>query len=123
MTPLDVRRVNFSPEADARLKRLKGQTGVTPNLLCRIGFCMSLEEPSPPNPHHYPTGQREINRYTLTGEYDDLFVALLRQRMHEQGLSWESAAAAQFASHMNRGVLLLAARCTRVADLIGPGVQ
>lgn len=119
MQRLDVRRVNFSPEADARLKRLKGQTGVTPNLLCRIGFCMSLEEVSAPDPAHYPPGPRDINRYTLTGEYDDLFVALLRQRVAEQDLDWETRAAEQFAAHMNRGVLLLAARTNSLVDLIG----
>ena len=118
MSQLDVRRVNFSPEADARMKRLKGATGVTPNLLCRVGFCLSLEEPSAPVPGQYPPGPRDINRYTLTGEYDDLFVSLLRQCMHDQNLDWDTEASEQFTAHMNRGVLLLAPRVKSLSDLM-----
>ena len=118
MNPLDSRRVNFCPEADARLKRLKGLTGVTPNLLCRVGFCLSLEERAVPEVSHYPAGTRDINRYTLTGEYDDLFVALLRQRLHGDNLDWTEHAVDQFAAHMNRGVLLLAARAPDLADMM-----
>ena len=118
MSRLLSRRVTFSPEADARLKRLKGQTGVTPNLLCRIGFCMSLSERSPPNPNHYPPGDRQINRYTLLGEFDELFVALLRQRLFEDELDWSEHGDEQFSAHMNRGVLLIAARTNTLGDLL-----
>ena len=117
MEPLNVRRVNFCPEADTRLKMLKGRTGVTPNLLCRVGFCMSLEEPSIPQEEHYPPGPREINRYTLMGEYDDILVALLRQRLAEDRLLWDGRASEQFAALMNRGVLLLAARVHALSDM------
>ena len=50
MPKLTVHRVRFSKEADSRLKTLKTKTGITPNLLCRIGFCLSLEEPGIPSP-------------------------------------------------------------------------
>lgn len=121
---LDARQVKFSPEADARLKRLKAKTGITPNLLCRVGFCMSLEEPGTPQSDQYPPGDRVINRYTLTGPYDALFVALLRQRMFEDGLGWDEASE-QFRAHMNRGVLLLNARVGSTEDLLAaiPGVS
>ena len=115
---LKTRKVNFSPEADARLKRLKSKTSITPNLLCRVGYCMSLEEPGLPIPDQYPAGVRDINRYTLTGPYDSLFVALLRQRMHEDGLDW-SEASSQFHAHMNRGVMLLNARVGSMEQLLG----
>ncbi|MBT3223399.1 MAG: DndE family protein, partial [Proteobacteria bacterium] len=76
------------------------------------------EEPNPPIPEQYPPGNRDINRYTLTGEYDDLFVALLRQRLLEDELDWETHATEQFACHMNRGVLLLSARGSTLPDLL-----
>ena len=41
-----------------------------------------LDEPGLPMPDSYPEdSNREINRYTLLGEYDATYVALLRQRM------------------------------------------
>lgn len=115
---LELRAVNFSPEATARLNRLKNKTKVTPNLLCRVGFCMSLEEAGVPQSEQYPTGVRIINRPTLTGRYDSLFVALLRQRLFEDGLEWEHAPE-QFHAHMNRGVMLLNARVSSMEDLLG----
>jgi DNA sulfur modification protein DndE len=118
MHELDVKRVTFCTEADNRMRRLKAVTGVTPNLLCRVGFCLSLEERSVPDLDRYASGERIINRYTLTGEYDPLFVALLRQRLLEDDLDWEQCSGAQFTAHMNRGVLLVAARVKTLPDLM-----
>src|SRR5262245_18153253 len=74
MRELRVKRIRFCREADTWLKVLKTRTGVTPNILCRLGFCLSLEEPGLPQVEQYPEdSQREINRYTLLGEYDLLF--------------------------------------------------
>lgn len=116
MSRLTIRRVRFDPDADTRLKYLKSKTGITPNLLCRIGFCLSLEEPGIPDPKRYQETGREINRYTLTGQFDEAFEALLRQRMHEDGLDL-SQIDEQFAAHMNRGVTVLGSRVRGLADL------
>jgi len=97
---------------------LAGRTGLTPNLLCRIGFCLSLEEPKAPNPKEFPEEEREFNRYTLLGEYDALFVALLRQRLCQDGLT-EARVEDHFRAHMNRGIALLQQRVRSVADLAG----
>lgn len=35
--------MHFSEEASQKLGRMKGRTGLTPNVLARIGFCLSLE--------------------------------------------------------------------------------
>ena len=66
----------------------------------------------------YGEGQsREFNRYTLTGQWDPLFFALLRERMAEDGLDPESELEAQFRAHLSRGVLSLYQRVKNVADL------
>src|SRR5687767_13678208 len=81
---MKIQRVRFSTEADNRLRMLKARTGLTPNIICRLGLCISLEEPGEPRSYSYGLSQREINRYTLHGEYDQLFVALLRTRHPEE---------------------------------------
>lgn len=43
-------RLQVCLEVDQRLIHLKARTGLTPNLLCRIGFCLSLNDPSVPDP-------------------------------------------------------------------------
>lgn len=117
MSELQVKRLTFSREADNWLRVLKSRTGITPNLLCRIGFCVSLEEKSVPEPSRYPAdSEREINRYTLLGEYDGALLSLLRQRLARDGLSTASLDE-MFRAHMNRGVVILAGRLKALDDL------
>ncbi|HIP71400.1 MAG TPA: DNA sulfur modification protein DndE [Anaerolineae bacterium] len=99
--------IHFCEEASKKLSQMKGRTGLTPNVLARIGFCLSLENPGLPNPDDYDSaGYVNIKRHVLTGYYDPLFVALIRERCRQDSLP-ESEISAQFKAHMNRGVLLL----------------
>jgi DNA sulfur modification protein DndE len=67
-------RIYVGEEVDQRLRNLKARTGLTPNLLCRLGYCLSLAHPNAPDPQLYADGQvREFNRYTLTGQWDTFF--------------------------------------------------
>ena len=109
-------KLRLTKDASNRLRFLAGRTGVTPNLLCRIGFCLSLEEPKTPNPEEFPEEDREFNRYTLLGEYDVLYVALLRQRLLIDRLD-DSDLEGHFRAHLNRGITLLQQRVRSVADL------
>lgn len=119
MAALTLRRLRFCREADTWLKVLKSRTGVTPNVLCRIGYCLSLDEPGIPNPEKYlEDSEREINRYTLLGEHDGTYVALLRQRMREDDAPEDACLDDHFRAHMNRGVMLLAGRVKGLASLL-----
>lgn len=110
-------RLRVCREVDQRLIHLKARTGINPNLLCRIGFCLSLNDPTVPDPEAYPPdSEREINRFTLLGEWDDYFVALLRERCAYDGLDVEQALDAQFRAHVNRGVLMLFGRVKHLGD-------
>lgn len=109
-------KLRLTKEASSRVRHLAGKTGLTPNILCRLGFCLSLSEPGIPKPEEYLEEEREFNRYTLLGEYDALFVALLRQRCWEDGLEMERLPD-YFRAHMNRGILLLQRRVRNVSDI------
>lgn len=111
-------RITVGKETDQRLRNLKARTGLTPNLLCRLGFCLSLAEQGIPDAELFADGNvREFNRYTLTGQWDSFFFALLRERLHQDGLDPEADLEAQFKAHLNRGVKLLSQRLKNVADL------
>ncbi|NKE70124.1 DNA sulfur modification protein DndE [Candidatus Manganitrophus noduliformans] len=114
---MKITKLRLTKEASNRLRFLAGKTGLTPNLLCRLGFCLSLNEPSIPNPTDYPEEDREFNRYTLLGEYDLLFVSLLKQRCYQDGLEL-SDLSDHFRAHMNRGVVLLQKRIKGVGDIV-----
>lgn len=110
-------RLRVCKEVDQRLIHLKSRTGLNPNLLCRVGFCLSLNDPTVPDPEAYPPdSEREINRFTLLGEWDDYFIALLRERCAHDGLDVEHVLDAQFRAHVNRGVLMLFGRVKHLGD-------
>lgn len=115
MANLRIQRVRFSTEADNRLRMLKARTGLTPNIICRLGLCLSIEEPGDPRSDSSDLSQREINRYTLLGEYDPLFVALLANR-HPQ-VKEDAELGRMFVDHIHRGITLLANRLKSPASL------
>lgn len=111
-------RIYVSEEIDLRLRNLKARTGLTPNLLCRLGFCLSLSEPGIPDVKLYGEEHaREFNRYTLTGQWDLFFFSLLRERVLEDGLDVETELENQFKAHLSRGVLLLYRRLKNLENL------
>jgi DNA sulfur modification protein DndE len=110
-------RLRLTKDASNRLRFLAGKTGLTPNILCRLGFCLSLGEDTVPNPDDYLEEDREFNRYTLLGEYDALFVALLKERCREDGVTTLDKLPDCFRAHMNRGVKLLQQRVKGVGDI------
>ncbi len=114
---MQLNRIRVCEQADNSLRQLKARTGLTPNLLCRIGFCLSLRELTIPNPADYATDSpREFNRFTLTGPWDSFFVALLKERFRQDGLPLDELDA-QFVAHINRGALLLFQRVKGLGDL------
>ena len=117
---MKLNRIHVSEDSRHKLSILKGRTGLLPNVLCRLGFSLSLMEPSIPKPENYPTDGSEFNRYTLMGEWDPLIVALLRERCAADGLPLDDESLVeQFRAHLNRGVELLYARVRRLSDLAG----
>lgn len=116
MAILKLQRVRFSTEADNRLRMLKARSGLDNNIICRLGLCLSLEEPGEPRSDSSGPSLREINRYTLLGEYDPLFVALLNARHPALGDDAEGLERL-FLEHLHRGITLLANRLKAAVSL------
>lgn len=117
MPELTLQRIPFTADADNRLRQLKTRTGITPNILCRIGFCISLDEPGvPAEISEQEEIGREINRYTLLGKYDMLFVALLKTWLKKYEIK-QAELEKMFIAHMNRGAEIIASRIKEVGDI------
>jgi len=97
-------RIRINEKATFRLNQMKGRTQLTPNILSRIAICYSLNDPTIPNPAEYDEKGQEINRFTLTGEWDTFFVALIKERCIHDGLDPEKDLYDQLRAHLNRGV-------------------
>jgi len=119
MHELTLQRIPFTAEVDSRLRQLKARTGINPNILCRMGFCMSLEEPGVPVEILADDEiGREINRYTLLGKYDMLFVALLKTWLQNNEIE-QTEVDNMFVAHMNRGAEISASRIKGAGDIAG----
>ena len=116
MSGKEFNRVQIGTQATNRLQMLKGQTEITPNYLCRIGLCYSLNEPRPPNPGEYNSDGQTFNRYTLLGEHDALYMALLKERLLQEGKDPEEDLYDEFVAHLNRGVIRVFGNISDVTD-------
>jgi DNA sulfur modification protein DndE len=120
MSELTLRKIPFTPESENRLRMMKARTGLDRNYLCRIGFCLSLEEPGIPTLDESSLhGGREIDRYTLLGQHGQGYVSLLVVWMRQNGVapSPSGEVDAPFVAHMNRGVELITSRVRTLVDL------
>jgi DNA sulfur modification protein DndE len=115
---LSLQRIPFSVSVDKKMRF--GGFGVTPNLLARLGYCLSLEEGVPPDPFESEGEGRVINRGTLLGENDAIYVALLRtwvgKYLPDESMDQERFNAL-FIAHMNRGFELIKSRMGSLSDL------
>jgi DNA sulfur modification protein DndE len=111
------KKIQLDEGAANVLKTMRARTGLTHQYLCRLAFCLSLGEPAPPDPTSYDERGIEFNRYTLTGEWDSLFVAYLREWLALQAPNTAADEATWFRAHINRGLAVLQQRVRTLADV------
>lgn len=112
-------RIKISYSATIKLKTLKRRTGLTPNILCRIALCYSLENCKYNEliPIPVENGQ-EFNRYTLLGQYDLFYMSLLKEKCIMEGLNPEKDLIRQFKFHMDNGINIIHNRIKSLSDII-----
>ncbi len=103
-------RVHTSQRSRGILSNLKIKTGLTPNILSRFGICLSLKDPSIPNPAEFDELGTEFLPGTLFGEHEKLFLALMIDRLCRDGLDVEKHLDVMLRAHLNRGVYSLVSR-------------
>ena len=114
----NLNRIYLSEKSDKQLRVLKSRTGLTPNLLIRIGLIYSLEESGQADIKLYGEDNfREFNRYTLLGQWDLFFMSLLKERMSEEGKNFENDIETEFKAHISRGIHLIYQRFKSLEDL------
>ncbi len=120
---MPLEHIKLSEKAKDQLVKLKRVTGIQHwNTLCRWAFCASLAEPTVPSPTKIPADSSvEMTWKVFGGAYEEVYLALLRQRCMQDGLGTsEEVLSAQFRLHLHRGIGYLAAekRLKTVADLV-----
>ncbi len=113
-------RIILDNDVTKKLNILKKRTGLTPNILCRYGLILSLKEPTNPNPSVYKQDGQELMKHVLLGEFENVFIALFKQKMYKDGynLENEKLLLEMLRAHINRGAELLYNRVKSLKDLV-----
>jgi len=114
---LKFNRIRISHSSQAVLGRLKSKTGLTPNILARFALCLSLKDPSIPNPDEFDELGTEFLPNVLFGEYEKMFYALIVNRLHRDKLDPELYLNRMMRAHLNRGVYSLMSRIHHLSDI------
>ena len=106
-----------------QLVTLKRRTGIEHwNVLCRWAFCVSLAEPHAPRNDRIPADSSvELTWHTFAGEYEDVYLAALKQRCKQEGLDLSKRTlTTHFRRHLHRGLGYLAGdpNVTDIAALV-----
>lgn len=80
-------RVKLSKTATDKLRNIKVQTGVTPNISARIAIMLSLKDGSSlKNINTSDTDGQELNKSVLFGDHEVVYEALIRQYIHDHDI-------------------------------------
>lgn len=110
-------KIRVSSNVSKLLSTIKGKTGLTPNITCRLALCMSISDPSPPSLKITDSSGQEFNRYTLLGETDSFLMSILKERLIKDKLDPEKDLVNQFRAHLERGVLMTHSRIKDLTDI------
>lgn len=108
---MSLEHIRLSTQAKEQLIRLKRTTGVKNwNVLCRWAFCVSLADTTKPVDKRIPTDSSvEMSWKVFGGTYQDIYLALLKQRCKQDDIKISpDTLAQQFKLHLHRGITQLA---------------
>lgn len=108
---MTIETIRLSEKGKSQLITLKRRTGIQNwNVLCRWAFTLSLSEPSAPPDEDIPSDSSvEMTWKTFSGPHADLYLALLRQRAHQDKFAFNAEEESHyFRLHLHRGISYLA---------------
>lgn len=106
----------MSYRAQNNFAQLKFKTGLNINVLARYGLCLSLDDPSIPNPQEYDDKGMEILPSVLFGEHEPMFHALFLKRLEKDKLDPQKYLQEMVRAHLNRGAVALFPRISDLTD-------
>ena len=109
-------RYRFSIRSQNLFSQLKSRTGLGINVLARYALCLSLKDPSIPNPDEFDEKGMDILPSVLFGEHENIYMALMLDRLHRDKLDPELYLHKMTRAHLNRGATALFPRIHELSD-------
>lgn len=97
-------KLKISTKSSEQLEYITNRLGLRRNVVCRLAIGRSLTDPNSVKTYKaINSAGYEFNRYTLTGDYDDIFIALITQ--HEKRRLSDNDYFSKFLrKHIERGI-------------------
>jgi DNA sulfur modification protein DndE len=109
-------RITTSTRVQKNLGILRIKTGLTPNIFLRFALCMSLKDPSIPNPDEHNQDGSELTPAVLFGEHESIYLALMLNRLKKDKLDPEIYLHKMTRAHLNRGAIAIWPRINDLSD-------
>ncbi|OLS18895.1 MAG: hypothetical protein HeimC3_48330 [Candidatus Heimdallarchaeota archaeon LC_3] len=75
---MSINRLYLDSKATHRLGSLKARTKLNRNVIARVALLISLKEDVIPDFGKFDSSGMEMNRTTLTGDFDDYIISLIK---------------------------------------------
>ena len=111
-------RYKFSSRTQSLYGTLKSRTGLTVNIIARYAFCLSLKDQSIPNPDEFDENGSEILPSVLFGEHENIYMALMLDRLKKDNLDPKLYLHKMTRAHLNRGAAIMFTRIHELTDFI-----
>ena len=98
---------------------LKSSTSVGPEAWARISLCLSLKQKGIPNPDEYNRDGTEFLISNLFSYDKKIYLALIVNRLKQDGLDPETYLDEMTRAHINRGAISLKQRINNLFDVYG----
>lgn len=109
-------KIRVSSRTSTSFGMLKVSTGLEPNVLARFAFCLSVRQHGIPNPDEYNRGGSEYTGEYLFGSHEQMYAALLTDRLRKDGLDTDHYFNEMARCHINRGAIGLRQRINGLWD-------
>ena len=109
-------RIRVSSRTTNSFGMLKISTGLEPSVLARFALCLSIRQQGIPNPDEYNQGGSEYTGEYLFGNHEQMYAALLTDRLRNDGLDVSHYFNEMARCHINRGAIGLKQRISGLWD-------
>lgn len=110
-------RIKASTRTTHLFGMLKANTNVGPEPWARLALCLSLREEGIPNPDEHNRGGSEFDPARLFGSDENMYLALMVNRLKRDGLDPKTDLVEMTRAHLNRGATSLKQRVDDLSDL------
>ena len=108
--------VRLSSRSTNLLGMLRSSTGLEHGVLARFALCLSIKQQGIPNPDEYNRAGSVLSTADLLGKREQIYLALMINRLNDDGLDQETYLDEMIRAHLNRGMIGLKQRVSTISD-------